>query len=96
MLVKDLIKSEIEKLPESLLEEVFDFIQFLETKRDKVLLVKASQEMSSPALAKIWDNEEDAVYDSLQSRRYCPRSFSFQQLNQYKKTARSNNQRCTL
>ena len=29
MLVKDLIKSEIEKLPESLLEEVFDFVQFL-------------------------------------------------------------------
>jgi len=65
MLVKDLIKSEIEKLPESLLEEVFDFIQFLETKRDKVLLVKASQDISNPALAKIWDNEEDAVYDSL-------------------------------
>jgi len=65
MSVKDLIKSEIEKLPESLLEEVFDFIQFLETKREKVLLVKASQEISRPAFEKIWDNEEDAVYDSL-------------------------------
>lgn len=65
MTVKDLIKSEIEKLPESLLEEIFDFIQFLEKKRDKALLVKASQEISGTAFAKVWDNEEDAVYDSL-------------------------------
>lgn len=65
MSVKDLIKIEIEKLPESLLEEVFDFIQFLEAKREKVLLVKASQEISGAAFEKVWDNEEDAVYDSL-------------------------------
>jgi len=65
MSVKDLIKSEIEKLPENLLEEVFDFIQFLETKRERVLLVKASQEISRAAFEKVWDNEEDAVYDSL-------------------------------
>ena len=30
MTVKEMIKTEIEKLPESLLAEVFDFIQFLE------------------------------------------------------------------
>lgn len=40
--MKDLIQSEIEKLSGNLLEEIFDFIQFLETKRDKTLLVKAS------------------------------------------------------
>ena len=65
MSVKDLIKSEIEKLPENLLEEVFDFIQFLEMKREKVLLVKAAQDMSRATFEKAWDNEEDAVYDSL-------------------------------
>jgi hypothetical protein len=65
MSVKDLIKIEIEKLPESLLEEVFDFIQFLEAKRGKALLVKASQEISVAAFEKVWDNKEDAVYDSL-------------------------------
>lgn len=65
MSVKDLIKSEIEKLPENLLEEVFDFIQFLETKREKGLLAKASQEISRVSFEKVWDNEEDAVYDSL-------------------------------
>jgi len=65
MSVKELIKSEIEKLPENLLEEVFDFIQFLEIRKKKTLLVKAAQELSHASFKKIWDNEEDAVYDSL-------------------------------
>lgn len=65
MSVKELIKNEIEKLPENVLHEVLDFIQFLEVKREKMLLVRASQEMSRPSFERIWDNEEDAVYDSL-------------------------------
>jgi hypothetical protein len=65
MSVKEMIKNEIDKLPENLLNEVFDFIQFLENKREKVVLIKASQELSGPSFKKIWDNEEDAVYDSL-------------------------------
>jgi len=65
MSVKEMIKNEIEKLPENLLYEVLDFIQFLEIKREKMLLVKASQEMSLPSFERAWDNEEDAVYDSL-------------------------------
>ena len=54
--MKDLIKREIEKLSGNLLEEIFDFIQFLETKRDKALFVRASQEMSGAAFAKVWDS----------------------------------------
>jgi len=65
MSVRELIKSEIEKLPENLIEEVFDFIQFLEVRKEKTLLVKAAQELSHASFKKIWDNEEDAVYDSL-------------------------------
>lgn len=65
MSVKDLIKNEIEKLPENLLEEVFDFIRFLEIKREKNLLTRASQKLSVTTFEKVWDNEEDAVYDSL-------------------------------
>jgi hypothetical protein len=65
MSVKDLIKNEIEKLPENLLEEVFDFIRFLEIKREKILLTRASQKLSMTSFKKVWDNEEDAVYDSL-------------------------------
>ena len=65
MSVKEIIKNEIDKLPENLLHEVLDFIQCLEIKREKMLLVKASQEMSLPSFERVWDNEEDAVYDSL-------------------------------
>jgi len=65
MSVKEIVKNEIDKLPENLLQEVFDFIQFLEIKRERTLLVKASQELSRASFNKIWDNEEDAVYDSL-------------------------------
>jgi len=65
MSVKDMIKKELEKLPESILTEVFDFIQFLELKREKSILAKASQELSTASFQKIWDNKEDAVYDSL-------------------------------
>ena len=65
MIVKEMIKKEIDRLPENLLSEVFDFIQFLESKREKSILVKASQDLSASAFQKIWDNEEDAIYDNL-------------------------------
>lgn len=65
MSVKDLIRSEIEKLPESFLLEVYDFIQFLEMREEKMRLIRASQELSRKSFEKVWDNEEDTVYDSL-------------------------------
>jgi hypothetical protein len=65
MSVKEIIKHEIDKLPENLLQEVFDFIQFLENKRERILLAKVSQELSKTSFEKTWNNTEDAVYDSL-------------------------------
>jgi len=65
MLDKELIKKEIDKLPEDVLAEVFDFIQFLESKRERDLLIKSSQELSAASFQRIWDNEEDAVYDTV-------------------------------
>ena len=65
MSVKEVIKKEIDRLPEDILAEVFDFIQFLESKKDKTLLTKASQKLSEVSFKKVWDNDEDAVYDSL-------------------------------
>lgn len=61
----DFCNIEIDKLPEYLLQEVFDFIQFLESKRERTFLIKASQELSKVSFERIWDNEEDAVYDNL-------------------------------
>lgn len=65
MSVKDIIKNEIDKLPENLLSEVLDFIRFLESKKERTTLAMASQELSTASFQKIWDNDEDAVYDSL-------------------------------
>jgi Protein of unknown function (DUF2281) len=65
MKVKDMIKSEIDKLPDSILNEVYDFICFLETKKEQTALTKSAQEMSQASFEKIWLNEEDAVYDTL-------------------------------
>jgi hypothetical protein len=59
MLVIELIKKEVDKLPEDILAEVFDFIQFLESKRERNLLVRSSQELSTKSFHRIWDNEED-------------------------------------
>ena len=65
MTVKDIIKQEMEKLPESALSEVLDFIQFLEQKREKGGLILAAQSISKRSFEKVWDNEEDAAYDKL-------------------------------
>ena len=65
MSVKEVIKKEIDKLPEDILAEVFDFIQFLESRKEKNLLARASQKLSGVSFKKVWDNDEDAVYDRL-------------------------------
>jgi hypothetical protein len=52
-------------LPEDILAEVFDFIQFLESKKERNLLVRSSQELSTKSFKRVWDNEEDAIYDTL-------------------------------
>ena len=65
MLDKELIKKEIDKLPKDVLGEVLDFIQFLESKRERDLLARSSQELSTDSFQRIWDNEEDAVYDTV-------------------------------
>ncbi len=65
MTVKEMIKKEIDKLPEDILVEVFDFVRFLETKKVRELLTQTSQKMSEISFERIWDNEEDSVYDNL-------------------------------
>ena len=65
MSVKELIKKEIDNLSEDLAEEVYNFVIFLESRREKNLFAKLSQELSTPSFQKIWDNEEVAIYDNL-------------------------------
>ncbi|MGR3317776.1 MAG: toxin-antitoxin system, antitoxin component, Xre family protein [Candidatus Anammoxibacter sp.] len=65
MTVKEMVKKEIDKLPENMFVEVYDFVRFLETKKEKALHTQCAQKMSEISFEKIWDNEEDSVYDKL-------------------------------
>ena len=63
MSTEELIRREVEKLPEALQREVYDFARFLREKSDEgfdgVLL-------SQSALSKDWDTpEEDAAWENL-------------------------------
>jgi len=65
MSVKEMIKNEIENVPDEILVEVFDFIQFLIYKQEKENLANSAQLRSEKSFEKVWDNEEDAIYDNL-------------------------------
>jgi len=36
------------------------------SRNERVIFVRRTQALSAPSFQKIWDNEEDAVYDNLQ------------------------------
>jgi len=64
MTIKERILQEIERVPESYLAELFDFIQFLESKalKSKIELAIASES----SLAKDWLNpKEDKAWKDL-------------------------------
>ena len=60
---KELIEK-IRALPPDKIAEVVDFVDFL-AYRDDRLLVKAALKLSEPMFAEVWDNPEDAEYDTL-------------------------------
>ena len=57
----------IKSLPPDKIAEVVDFVNFL-AHRDDRLLVEAAAKLSEPAFAAVWNNPDDAEYDSLTSR----------------------------
>lgn len=65
MTEKEKLIHEIEHLPNELVIEVFDFVKFLEFKIGKVALGKNPQQLSEKVFEKIWNNDSDAIYDSL-------------------------------
>ena len=54
----------IKSLPPDKLAQVEDFIDFL-AQRDERALTQAATALSQEALARVWDNSEDAAYDEL-------------------------------
>jgi len=62
---KEILYEEIEKLPDNLISDVFNYILFLENKNENNRLTVMARTLSEDSFSKIWDNEEDAVYDKL-------------------------------
>ena len=65
---KEAIIQKLESLPPNQLKEVEDFIDFLHYRNEQRSLTQAAMKLSEPAFARVWDNEEDSVYDQLQVR----------------------------
>jgi hypothetical protein len=64
MNAKELLLKEVENLPEFILEEVWDFLQFLKQKYDKDKL--ESSLLSESSLQKDWlKSEEDEAWQNL-------------------------------
>jgi hypothetical protein len=70
------LQSVVNSLPPQAQIEVFDFVEFLRqkygTSKDKAKLVREDAEywtaLSQVSVQKIWDNEEDDVYNELLKR----------------------------
>lgn len=58
------ILHKLNQLSPAPIEEVNDFIDFLRLREQQIPTATIAK-ISEPALAHIWDNEEDAVYDRL-------------------------------
>jgi ABC-type glycerol-3-phosphate transport system substrate-binding protein len=64
MQIKENLIEKINILPPQKQAEVEDFVDFL-TQKEEQKLVQTAMRMSEKSFEKVWDNEEDAVYDEL-------------------------------
>jgi mRNA-degrading endonuclease RelE of RelBE toxin-antitoxin system len=65
MTIQEQITKELEKLPEPLLQEILDFVQFLQTKQQQKQNLETAI-MSESSLQKDWlKPEEDAAWQDL-------------------------------
>jgi hypothetical protein len=55
----------IRQLPPQRLAEVEDFVDFLRAREGEQRLAHAAAHASEASFASVWDNDEDAVYDTL-------------------------------
>ncbi|MTJ46872.1 DUF2281 domain-containing protein [Dolichospermum sp. UHCC 0259] len=65
MTIKEQITQKLEKLSEPVLQEILDFVQFLQTKHQQKKMLEITI-MSESSLAKDWlKPEEDAAWQNL-------------------------------
>jgi len=62
--IQDLI-AKLEALPPERLDEVEDFIDFLEQRNLNRRLTQAASQTAEASFSHVWDNPDDAVYDQL-------------------------------
>ncbi|NOX77154.1 MAG: DUF2281 domain-containing protein [Gammaproteobacteria bacterium] len=55
----------LEALPSERVTEVEDFVDFLKQRDSDRQLTRAAAKAAEPSLKKVWDNSDDAVYDTL-------------------------------
>lgn len=65
---KETIINKLDALPINQLKEVEDFIDFLCYKNQQHSLTQEAMKLSEASFRRVWDNEEDSVYDQLQFR----------------------------
>jgi hypothetical protein len=63
--VEQSLLDKLQQLPPERLAEVEDFVDFLRMREGDRVLTRAAQQLSQAALAKVWDNDDDADYDRL-------------------------------
>ncbi len=61
----DHLNEKLAHLPPERIAEIVDFVDFLADREHERGLVRAVQATSESALAKVWTNDADAVYDQL-------------------------------
>jgi len=62
--VENMIKK-LDKMSPDRLAEINDFIDFIRVRDQDSRLHKEFAQASESAFAKVWDNDDDAIYDSL-------------------------------
>jgi hypothetical protein len=62
--ISEKLIEKIKSLPPERVAEVEDFVDFI-AQRDERRLVQAATELSEESFSRVWDNEEDSVYDQL-------------------------------
>jgi len=62
---RDQLLERLAAFPRKYAAEVEDFVDFLSQRDTDRQLTRAAAAASGPAFAKVWDNPEDDVYDSL-------------------------------
>ena len=59
------ILEKLKSLPPERVAEVEDFVDFLRARNEDHSTIRAASRAAEPAFSRVWENEDDAVYDTL-------------------------------